>query len=143
VSSGRSRCCTDARLRIQSNSKAWAMAVIVQLAKEGKLALDDTVEQWLPGLLPYGGEITIRQLMTDTSGLIDDNMTEAVLSRYLARVKDAKLREQLVALLKALLDNRLGIRQQVLDFFGASGSNGPGWPGDAFIGTGAGAASRS
>jgi CubicO group peptidase (beta-lactamase class C family) len=44
---------------------------------------------------------------------------------------------------KALLDNRLGIRQQVLDFFGASGSNGPGCPGDPFIGTGAGAASRS
>jgi D-alanyl-D-alanine carboxypeptidase len=47
------------------------------------------------------------------------------------------------AFLKALLDDELGIRQRVLDFLGASGGNGPGCPGDAFAGTGAGAASRS
>ncbi|HXW78453.1 MAG TPA: serine hydrolase domain-containing protein, partial [Acidimicrobiales bacterium] len=66
----------DARMRIQSNSKAWLMAVIFQLADEGKLALSDTVPRWLPGLLPYGNQITIDELISDTSGLIDDNDME-------------------------------------------------------------------
>jgi D-alanyl-D-alanine carboxypeptidase len=50
----------DARMRLDSNSKFWAMTVILQLAQEGKLQLSDTVERWLPGLLPYGNRITIR-----------------------------------------------------------------------------------
>jgi D-alanyl-D-alanine carboxypeptidase len=32
----------------------------MQLDAEGVLSLDDTVEQWLPGLVPDGGSITIR-----------------------------------------------------------------------------------
>jgi D-alanyl-D-alanine carboxypeptidase len=90
----------EARLRLDSNSKFWAMTVILQLAQDGKLELGDTVERWLPGLLPYGNRITIRQLLTDTSGLIDDNdlNNPAVLSRALARVKDAKLLAQLEAI---------------------------------------------
>ena len=90
----------DTRLRIQSNSKTWLLAVVLQLADEGKLTLDDAVELWLPGLLPDGGEITIRELLTDTSGLIDDNDVHrpAAGERMLARVKDGKLRTQLVAI---------------------------------------------
>jgi len=92
----------DARMRIESNSKTWLTAVILQLAQEGRLTLDDTVERWLPGLLrEHGSRITIRQLMYDASGLIDDNdvfqATPAELRAYLARVGDAVLRAQLVA----------------------------------------------
>ena len=85
----------DARLRIQSLSKAWPLAVTLQLAQEGKLGLGDTVAHWLPGLLPYGGQITILELETDTSGLIDDNTLAQDPAVYLARVKDARLRQQL------------------------------------------------
>jgi D-alanyl-D-alanine carboxypeptidase len=88
----------DARTRLDSVSKWWATAVILQLAQEGKLRLGDSVDRWLPGLLPYGDQITIGQLMTDTSGLIDDNDVMGSPSVYLARVKDAKLRAQLIAL---------------------------------------------
>ena len=88
----------DARLRIQSLSKAWLLAVTLQLAQEGKLSLSDTVAHWLPGLLPYGGEITIAELETDTSGLVDDNTLAQDPAVYLARVKDAKLREELQAI---------------------------------------------
>ena len=63
----------DARTRLDSVSKWWATTVVLQLAQEGKLRLGDTVQRWLPGLLPYGNRITIEQLMTDSSGLIDDN----------------------------------------------------------------------
>ena len=88
----------DTRLRIQSLSKAWLLAVTLQLAQEGKLSLSDTVAHWLPGLLPYGSKITILELETDTSGLIDDNTLVQDPAVYLARVKDAKLRKQLEAI---------------------------------------------
>jgi hypothetical protein len=43
--------------------------VVVQLVAEGKLGLDDAVERRLPGLVPSGGGITIRELLDHTSGL--------------------------------------------------------------------------
>jgi D-alanyl-D-alanine carboxypeptidase len=89
----------DARMRLESNSKTWAMAVILQLARERKLSLQDTVEHWLPGLLPYGDRITIRQLMTDTSGLTDDNdlgRSRSAFATMVGRIKDAKLRAQVL-----------------------------------------------
>src|SRR5918994_1279936 len=88
----------DARMRIESNSKTWLTAVVLQLANEGKLNLDDTVAHWLPGLLPYGDKITIRQLMSDRSGLVDDFdelfRSLSAFERSLGNVKDPKLRAQ-------------------------------------------------
>jgi D-alanyl-D-alanine carboxypeptidase len=91
----------NARMRIESNSKTWLVAVVLQLVQEGKLSLEDTVDRWLPGLLrAHGNEITLRQLMSDSSGLIDDNDLSASPSAadaYLARVGDPKLRAQLLS----------------------------------------------
>jgi D-alanyl-D-alanine carboxypeptidase len=92
----------DARIRIESNSKTWLVAVVLQLVQQGKLSLGDTVDRWLPGLLrAHGKEITLRQLMSDSSGLIDDNDFRSAPSAgdaYLARVGDPKLRAQLRAI---------------------------------------------
>jgi D-alanyl-D-alanine carboxypeptidase len=100
----------DARMRIESNSKTWLVAAVLQLVQEGKLSLDDTVDRWLPGLLrAHGGEITLRQLMSDSSGLIDDNDVFAsprAADAYLARVGDAKLRAQLLAVGARIRANR-------------------------------------
>jgi D-alanyl-D-alanine carboxypeptidase len=95
----------DARMRLDSVSKWWATAVVLQLAQEGKLRLGETVERWLPGLLPYGDRITIGQLMTDGSGLIDDNDVFRSPDAYLARVKDARLRAQLTEVAARLRAN--------------------------------------
>jgi D-alanyl-D-alanine carboxypeptidase len=95
----------DARMRLDSVSKWWATAVVLQLAQEGKLRLGDTVERWRPGLLPYGDRITIGQLMTDSSGLIDDNDVFRSPDAYLARVKDARLRAQLTEVAARLRAN--------------------------------------
>jgi D-alanyl-D-alanine carboxypeptidase len=59
------------RFRIGSVTKTFVAAVVLQLVAEGRIALDDTVEQWLPGLVPGGRGITIRQLLTHMSGLYD------------------------------------------------------------------------
>jgi D-alanyl-D-alanine carboxypeptidase len=57
--------------RIASVSKAFVSAVVLQLEAEGKLDIDDSVEKWLPGAVPNGSAITLRELMNHTSGLFD------------------------------------------------------------------------
>ena len=44
---------------------------MLELAAEKRLRLDDPVGRWLPGLLPDGGRITIRDLLAHRSGLAD------------------------------------------------------------------------
>lgn len=59
------------RFRIASLTKMFVATVVLQLAQEGHLRLDDTVAQWLPDAIPNGHTITIRQLLNHTSGLYD------------------------------------------------------------------------
>jgi D-alanyl-D-alanine carboxypeptidase len=68
--SGRALRPTD-RFRAGSNTKSFVATVALQLVGEGKLKLSDTVEQWLPGILPYGDQINLRQLLNHTSGVPD------------------------------------------------------------------------
>jgi D-alanyl-D-alanine carboxypeptidase len=44
---------------------------VLQLVAEHRLRLGDTVERWLPGLVPHGGRITLRELLAHRSGLPD------------------------------------------------------------------------
>lgn len=60
--------------RLASMTKAIVSATALALVEEGRLALDDAVTKWLPWFtprLPDGRqpEITVRHLMTHTSGL--------------------------------------------------------------------------
>ena len=71
------------RFRIASHTKTYVATVVLQLVSEGKLRLDDTVEQWLPGLVPNGDEITIRQLLNMTSGLFDYEQDPRVFAPYI------------------------------------------------------------
>ncbi|MEV4613705.1 serine hydrolase domain-containing protein [Kitasatospora sp. NPDC049258] len=61
----------DGRFRIGSITKTFVATVVLQLKAERKLGLDDPVERHLPGLLPGGGAITVRQLLNHTSGLFN------------------------------------------------------------------------
>jgi D-alanyl-D-alanine carboxypeptidase len=56
--------------RIGSLTKQFTAALILKLAEEGRLSLDDTLRQWLPGLhVPYDDRITVRMLLNHTSGV--------------------------------------------------------------------------
>ncbi|MFI6321724.1 serine hydrolase domain-containing protein [Nonomuraea sp. NPDC050556] len=57
--------------RVGSNTKVMIATVALQLVGEGKLALTDSVEKWLPGKVPNGRAITVRMLLNHTSGLFD------------------------------------------------------------------------
>ena len=60
----------DMRYSIGSVSKQFMAAAILMLAEEGKLSLNDKVGRYLPDLT-RANEITIRQLLTHTSGYQD------------------------------------------------------------------------
>jgi D-alanyl-D-alanine carboxypeptidase len=59
------------RFRVGSITKTFVAVVVLQLVAEHRLALEDTVERWVPGLVPDGGRITVRQLLAHSSGLAD------------------------------------------------------------------------
>lgn len=59
------------RGRIGSVTKSFTATVVLQLVAAGKVGLDDTVEQWLPGMVPNGGQISVRELLNMSSGLPD------------------------------------------------------------------------
>jgi D-alanyl-D-alanine carboxypeptidase len=61
----------DDRFRIGSITKTYVSALLVQLLREGAFARTDTVERWLPGLVPGGGELTVELLLRMRSGLPD------------------------------------------------------------------------
>jgi D-alanyl-D-alanine carboxypeptidase len=72
------------RYRIASLTKSYTAAVVLQLVSEGKLRLHDTVERWLPGLVPNGENISIRHLLNHTSGIFNYEFDPRVNAPYLA-----------------------------------------------------------
>ena len=57
--------------RIASMAKAFNGAVALGLASDGKLKLNDTIGEWIPGLLPKAEKVTISQALQHTAGLPD------------------------------------------------------------------------
>lgn len=55
--------------RIGSITKQFTAAVILQLAEQGKLNLDDNIRHFLPSYDTHSYTITIRQLLNHTSGI--------------------------------------------------------------------------
>jgi D-alanyl-D-alanine carboxypeptidase len=79
----------DMSFRIASSSKAFAATVLLQLVDEGKLSLDETVNdiiaRWFrPGVLdftiPYGDTMTLRNLLEMRSGMADYVVTPPFLA---------------------------------------------------------------
>ena len=58
------------RYAIGSVSKQFTATAVLLLAEEGKLSLDDRVSRWFPRLT-RAGEVTLRQLLSMTSGYQD------------------------------------------------------------------------
>ena len=54
-----------------SVAKQFTAAAILLLARDGRLSLDDPARKYVPELPDYGTPITIRHLLTHTSGLRD------------------------------------------------------------------------
>ena len=68
--------------RIASMAKAFNGAVALALVAEGKLSLDDTVGERLPGVLPKANGVTLAQALQHTGGLPDYIRSPAFLRRF-------------------------------------------------------------
>lgn len=68
--SGESGLTGEELFRIGSVTKTYVAAVILKLVSEGKLALADNVEKWVPGV-PNGATITLEMLLNHTSGVFN------------------------------------------------------------------------
>lgn len=73
--------------RLASLSKQFTAAAILLLLQDGKLTLDDPARRWLPWLPPETGAITLRHLLTHTSGLID--YEDLMVEPYTGQIHDA------------------------------------------------------
>jgi D-alanyl-D-alanine carboxypeptidase len=57
--------------RVGSVTKSFTATLVLQLVAEGKLGLEDSLQKWLPGLVPNGDRITVRELLDHSSGIAD------------------------------------------------------------------------
>ena len=78
--------------RLASLTKQFTATAIMLLAQDGKLGYDDRVSDILPDFPAYGRDITVRHLLTHTSGLwayedfVPDTASVSIWSRSIARV---------------------------------------------------------
>ena len=88
----------DSLFQIGSITKTWTATMIQQLAEEGRLQLDTTVAELLPGARvgtpDAAGEVTVRHLLTHTSGIDGDLFTDTgrgddCVERYVELLADA------------------------------------------------------
>ncbi|MGW4530875.1 serine hydrolase domain-containing protein [Nocardia sp. NPDC004340] len=92
---------SDGYFRMASTAKTFVATVVLQLAGEGTLTLDDTVERWLPDVVRGNGNdgarITLRQLSQHTSGIHDDLPGYTTPEEYTQQRHDTYSPAQLIA----------------------------------------------
>jgi D-alanyl-D-alanine carboxypeptidase len=66
----------DLYMRIGSETKTFTITALLQLVDQGKVALDDPISKYLPGV-PSGDTITLRHLASMRSGLVNYTETDA------------------------------------------------------------------
>ena len=59
------------QFRVGSITKTAVSVVALQLAEQGRLSLRDSIESWLPHVVPNGSAITLRMLLNHTSGIFN------------------------------------------------------------------------
>jgi len=61
----------DMQVRLASITKPLTAVLTMKLVEEGVLSLDDTVEDYLPGKIPQGDEMTLKMLLNHSAGIAD------------------------------------------------------------------------
>ena len=62
-------CTPQTNFRVASVSKQFTATAVMLLVDRGKLSLDDKLTKFFPGFPDYGDKITVKQLLTHTSGM--------------------------------------------------------------------------
>jgi CubicO group peptidase (beta-lactamase class C family) len=80
----------ETKFRIGSVSKQFTAAAVLKLAEQGKLSLDDSLAKYFPDF-PAGDKVTLRQLLTHTSGLHSYTDKPEFIGRVKEPIKPAEL----------------------------------------------------
>jgi D-alanyl-D-alanine carboxypeptidase len=91
----------DMYQRIGSVTKTFVGTALLQLVDQGRLSLDDPIDHYVPKV-PNGSRITLRQLVTMTSGLPDYQDEPTFLGEWLADPAASFTSDQLLAAAWAL-----------------------------------------
>jgi CubicO group peptidase (beta-lactamase class C family) len=86
---------------IGSITKQFTAAAVMELVERGKVHLNARVSRYLPNA-PHGGQITVRELLNQTSGLPDYLEDKALL----ASIMNGTVRPQSVESMVALVDGK-------------------------------------
>jgi CubicO group peptidase (beta-lactamase class C family) len=62
-------CTPETNFRMASVSKQFTATAVMLLVDRGKLSVDDPLTKFFPGFPAYGDKITVKQLLTHTSGV--------------------------------------------------------------------------
>ena len=82
----------ETKFRIGSITKQFTAAAVLRLAEQGKLSLGDPLARYFPGF-PHGNEVTLRHLLTHTSGLHSYTDKPDFLGRVTKAIEPRKLIE--------------------------------------------------
>jgi D-alanyl-D-alanine carboxypeptidase len=74
----------DHRFRVASMTKSVVASIVLQLVDEGRLSLSDSVEDWLPGMLPENADASIESLLRLQSGIFSYDRDERHMAPYFA-----------------------------------------------------------
>lgn len=88
------------RLGIGSISKNITATLLVRLAEQGRLSLDDPLSRWLPPITHVDPAITVRQLLNHTSGVFDVTEAPGYRDSILANVASLWTPQRMLALLR-------------------------------------------
>ena len=77
----------DTMFQIASTTKPFTSMSVMMLVEEGKISLDEKAMKYLPWLPEVYGEVTVRQLLTQTSGINRDVRTANVDNFTIAEFK--------------------------------------------------------
>jgi CubicO group peptidase (beta-lactamase class C family) len=64
-------CTTNTNFRLASVTKQFTAMAVLILVERGKLSLDERLTNFFPEFPAYGNQVTVRHLLTHTSGLLD------------------------------------------------------------------------
>lgn len=91
-------------MRIASVAKAFSGATALVLVDKGVLRLTDTIGKWMPQLPAAWHPVTLRQLLSHTSGVPDLLRSEAFVDRYTRAPEDPPSPNSLLGLATDELD---------------------------------------
>ncbi|MFB4276723.1 serine hydrolase domain-containing protein [Nonomuraea sp. MTCD27] len=104
------------RFRAGSVTKMFTTAVVLQLVAEGKVSLDGTVQDDLPGLLPDSyPDVSIGQLLNHTSGLPAPDLPDSFEWVYETRFEKWTPREYVALAVRNPIEFAPGTRQHYLN----------------------------